>query len=177
MAHLVNKHELIKAINNLPDLEPEHKECINSRWVHYVKRWDDRAAENKWKYYTLRTIVVVGAVALPALIGSAAAPTITNMNEKGTLQWFAFGLSLVVGIAAGLEELFRFGEIWRDKRAASEILQCEGWRYVQLIGKYKDKTHKIAYYDFAATVENIIEHEIKDYILVTRPKEEEKKDG
>ena len=175
MAHLINVVELSAVVDNL-ELDEKLKDRIKNRWLKYLERWDDRAAKNKWKHYTMRAIVVVGGVLLPALVGTVAIPSLSNLNEIGenAVQRVAFCLSLIVGVAAALEGVFRFGEIWRDKRAAGEVLHCEGWRYIQLVGKYKGMTHKDAFPDFASTVEDIIEHEIKDYLLVTRPKEEEK---
>lgn len=174
MAHLVNKTELETVIHDLNGLNDFQKQHIKDRWLEKVVRWDNRAAVTKKAHYVLRSIVVIGGVALPALIGSTAMPTLVKINdaEANIIQWVAFGLSLLVGIAAALEGLFRFGEIWRDKRAAEEMLSCEGWRYFQLIGKYKGKSHNDAYAEFASTVEDKIESEIKGYLLVTRTKGE-----
>ena len=47
------------------------------------------------------------------------------------------------------------------KRKAAELLKIEGWRYFQLAGPYRKTTHKVAYPDFAATVEVMIEREIR----------------
>jgi hypothetical protein len=173
MAHLVNKKHLETVINNLEGLSDFQKQHIKERWLAMVVRWDNRAAECKWKYFLLRSIVVIGGVALPALIGSTAMPTLINIkgSQVNTIQWVAFGLSLLVGVAAALEGLFRHGEIWRDKRAAEEMLSSEGWRYFERIGsKYKGMTHSKTYAEFALTIEDMIVHEIKGYLLVTHEK-------
>jgi len=174
MSRLVDRTKLEALIDKLDDLKPSYKEYMKDRWLAVLERWDLRAARTKWKHYLLRGIIVTGGVVLPALIGTAAVPSLLDEN-KNAIQWIAFGLSVLVGIAASLEGLFRWGEIWRDKRAAEELLNCEGHRYMQLIGKYKGRTHNNSYHDFASTVEDIIEHEIKDYLLVTRTKDEEPK--
>lgn len=172
MAQLVKENELKSIIDDLEDLTDKQKEFIKERWLNYVLWWDGRSRANKWKYYTFRTIVVIGGVAIPALIGTAATRNLSNLTTEqvGAIQWVAFGLSLIVGISAALEELFRFGEIWRDKRAAAELLKVEGWCYFQLIGKYKDQKHTEAYPDFASTVENMIGSEIKGYVSIIAPK-------
>jgi hypothetical protein len=175
MAQLLDIPALEKAIGNLEDLSETQKQRITDRWLTYVIWWDSRASKHKRWHYRLRTIVVIGGVVIPALIGTAAMPNLSGLRTEhvNIIQWGAFALSLLVGICTALEELFHHGDIWRDKRAAGEILKCEGWRYFQLIGKYKDKTHQQAYADFAATVEDIIEHEIKDYFLINRPQKEQ----
>jgi hypothetical protein len=176
MAQLVDEQALRAVIDKLEGLSEEQKQRIKDRWLNYVLWWDSRARISKLWHYLLRGIVVVGGVAMPALIGSAATPTLLGLasDKINVIQWWAFGVSVVVGVAATLEELFRFGEIWRDKRGAAEALKGEGWRYFQLVGKYKDKSHEDAYADFASAVEDMIEHEIKDYLLVTRSNEEQK---
>ena len=70
------------------------------------------------------------------------------------VQWAAFTVSLIVGIAAGMEELFRFGEILRDKRAAAENfdrLQAAGGRRVDalLASGFKLIVHPALAYLFA----------------------------
>ena len=172
MAQLVNEDALRVVIDHL-DLPDSQKQHIKDRWLNYVLWWDGRASENKRKHFWLRTIVVIGGVLIPALIATAATPNLSGLRTEqiSFLQWTAFVISLLVGIAAALEELYRYGEIWREKRAAAEVLKCEGWRYFQLVGKYKAKDHNITYQEFASAVEDMIEREIKDYFLINREKE------
>ena len=174
MAQLLNIPALERVISNLIGLSETEKQFITDRWLNYVIWWDSRASKHKRLHFRLRIIVVIGGVVIPALIGTAATPNLSGLRTEqvNIIQWVAFALSLLVGVCAALEELFHHGEIWRDKRSAGEILKCEGWRYFQLVGKYKGKTHPEAYTDFASTVEDMIEHEIKDYFLITRPEKE-----
>jgi uncharacterized protein DUF4231 len=90
---------------------------------------------------------------------------------KGLIQLAAIVTGLFIAIAAGIEEIFHYGDIWREKRNAAELLKIEGWRYLQLARPYRQATHKAAYSDFAANVELLIEREIKDYMVVTQPAE------
>jgi hypothetical protein len=174
MATLVDRITIEAGIDRLK-LEESQKQFVKDRWLTYVVYWDKRARANKTKYYILKTVVIVGSVITPALIGTVALPNLLQVNHSGTnpIQWIAFGLSLLVGLAAALEEFYRHGDLWREKRAAGEILKCEGWRFFQLAGKYKGKSHSGAFSDFASNVEDMIEHEIKDYFLVNRKKDEE----
>lgn len=178
MAQLVDEQALRAVIDKLEGLSDEQKQRIRDRWLNYVVWWDSRARTSKRWHYGLRMIVVVGGVVIPALIGGAAMPTLLGLqgSKVNVIQGVAFVVSVIVGVAATFEELFRFGEIWRDKRGAAEALKGEGWRYFQLVGKYNNKSHDDAYADFASAVEDMIEHEIKDYLLVTRSKEEQKDD-
>jgi hypothetical protein len=90
-------------------------------------------------------------------------------------------VSLLVAVCAGLEGVFGWGDIWREKRMAAELIKSEGFNFLQLAGGYAQfKTHQEAYKLFAQSVEELIRHEIKDYIVAVSPKPEtksEKKPG
>lgn len=176
MAQLINENALRAVIDRL-ELSDQQKQHIKDRWLNYVIWWDSRALINKRKHFILRTIVVMGAVLIPAIIGTSATQSLSGLEPKpiNALQWTAFIISLLVGIAAAMEELYHYGEIWREKRAAAEILKCEGWRYFQLVRKYNEQNHLTAYQKFASAVEDMIEHEIKDYFLIQKEKEVPKK--
>lgn len=160
---LVDEGALRNVINQL-DLDDAQKDRLNKRWLHYVLWWDERARKNKWKYHTLRTVMIVGGATVPALIGA----NVASPERAQGLHALAAAISLLVAISAGLEGLFGFGEIWREKRAAAEILKVQGWRFFQLIKPFAAKTHKEAYPDFADAVETMIEHEVKDYLVATQ---------
>src|SRR5262249_21578898 len=155
---LVDLKKLQELIERL-DLDDEKKEHIKARWLKYVEWWDSRASKAKWKYLALRSAVVIGGALIPGLIG---------LREVGVPQlddwWFAVAsivVSLVIAICAGLESLFGFGDIWREKRTAAEIIKIEGFSFLQLCGRYKGYTHAQAYPEFAGNVEELIKKEIK----------------
>jgi hypothetical protein len=143
-------------------------ECINARWLNYVEWWDSRASNAKWKYYALRSAVVIAGALIPALVG------LRELKVWGEHGWvFAIAsivASLVVAICAGVEGLFNFGDIWREKRAAAELIKSEGFSFLQLTGEYKAyKTHQDGLKQFVANVEQLIRSEIKDYIVAVAP--------
>jgi hypothetical protein len=144
-------------------------EYINARWLKYVEWWDWRSRQAKRKYQALRSAVVVGSALIPALVG------LRELNKSGGYGWmFAVAsivTSLVVAICAGLESVFGFGDIWREKRMSAELIKSEGFSFLQLTGGYAQfKTHQDAYKLFAQNVEDLIRHEIKDYIVAATPK-------
>ena len=144
-------------------------EYIDARWLKYVEWWDSRASNAKWKYQALRSAVVIAGALIPALVG------LRELKVVGEYSWiFAVAsivASLVVAICAGMESLFGFGDIWREKRAAAELIKSEGFSFFQLSGEYAlFKTHKEAYQSFAKNVEDLVRNEIKDYILAVSPK-------
>jgi hypothetical protein len=83
----------------------------------------------------------------------------------------------VVAICAGVESLFSFGDIWREKRAAAELIKSEGFSFLQLTGDYKEfETTADAFQRFAANVEGLIRGEIKEYIVAVSAKPESSKE-
>lgn len=167
---LVDIEALKAEINKLQDLDDEQKHSLENRWLHMVRYWDQRSRKSRRKYFAYRTIVLIGGVLIPALVSLQTSNLVAD-KYKGLIQFAAIVTGLLIAIAVGVEEIFHYGEVWREKRKAAELLKIEGWRYFQLAGPYRKATHKVAYPDFAANVEVMIEREIKHYMVVTQPVE------
>jgi hypothetical protein len=167
---LVDLPELRKLMDEVNLEDPRKKEYIHARWLKYVEWWDSRASKAKSKYHATRAAVVVAGALTPALVGLRE--VVGVQHEYG--PWLAVAsiiASLVVAIGAGLDSLFNYGDIWREKRAAAELLKSEGFSFLHLIGEYKqDKTHDVASERFATNVELLIRSEIKDYIVAVGDK-------
>ncbi len=166
---LVNLEKLRSLIAGLDLGDTRWNEYIEARWLNYVEWWDSRASNAKRKYHALRSAVVIAGALIPALVG------LRELQVWSKHAWvFAVAsilASLVVAICAGVESLFSFGDIWREKRAAAELIKSEGFSFLQLTGDYKNYTvHKDALKRFAANVEQLIRNEIKDYIVAVAPK-------
>ncbi len=169
--NLVDLKELRRLIDALELKDTKRNEYLNARWLKYVEWWDSRASKAKWKYLGLRSAVVIGGALIPALVG------LREMKALESYAWqFAVAsifVSLVIAVCAGLDSLFGYGDIWREKRTAAEVIKSEGFSFLQLSGKYKDyKAHVDAYQVFAASVEDLILKEIKDYIVAVSVKPE-----
>ena len=168
---LVNLEQFKLLMSGVELDDSKLNEYINARWLKYVEWWDSRAAKAKWKYLALRSTVVVGSALIPALVG------LRELKRFEEADWMfsvaSIFVSLAVAICAGLESLFGWGDIWREKRMAAEIIKSEGFSFLQLTGGYAQfKTHQEAYKLFAQNVEELIRHEIKDYIVAVSPKPE-----
>jgi hypothetical protein len=166
---LVDLEELRNLMKGVELADPKLNEYIDARWLKYVEWWDSRASNAKWKYFTLRSAVVIGGALIPALVG------LRELQRFGEIAWMfsvaSIVVSLVVAVCAGLESLFGWGDIWREKRVAAELIKSEGFSFLQLTGGYAQfKTHQEAYKLFAQNVEELIRHEIKDYIVAVNPK-------
>ncbi len=85
--------------------------------MNYVLWWDSRATDARRRYLALRGAVVISGALIPGLVG------LRELNVWGSQAWIfsiaSIVASLVVAICAGLESLFGFGDIWREKRRPS----------------------------------------------------------
>jgi len=167
---LVDIEALRARISELRDLDDSQKRSLENRWLHMVRWWDQRSRKSRRKYFVWRTIVLAGGVLIPALVSLQTSTLVTDDGRKW-IQLGAIAVGLLIAIAVGIEEIFHYGDIWREKRNAAEHLKIEGWRYLQLVGPYRKANHQAAYPEFAANVELMIESEIKDYMAVTQPVE------
>lgn len=165
---LVDLAELKRLMDGVELVDDKSNEYINARWLKYVEWWDWRSTTAKRRYLALRSAVVIGGALIPAFVG------LREAKYFGSYDW-VFSIasiiaSLVVAVCAGLESLFGFGDIWREKRNAAEILKSEGFAFLQLGGGYEHfQSHKEAHKTFVKNVEDIIRGEIKDYILAVAP--------
>jgi hypothetical protein len=142
------------------DLEPMQKSFLKARWLDQLIWFERKSTLNQKRYYVLRLATIVGGVIVPAVVslgvhGEAIA------KDAG---WAAFGLSLVVAIAAAVEGFFRYGERWRTFRRTAEGLKAQAWQYFQLAGPYRDSTHRAAFPAFAAQVELLVQQDLEAFI-------------
>ena len=164
-----NVEELQKLIAGIDLGDAKMNEYVNARWLRYVQWWDMRAYSSKLCYEWLRILTVVGGAMIPALVGLRELQLLQGVD--GLFAIASIVVSLVVAISTGLEGVFRCGEIWREKRMATELLVSEGFSFLQLTGPYAQLTHQNGFKLFAQNVEDLIRHEIKDYVVATNPQQ------
>lgn len=140
---------------------------VDARWLNYIEWWDSRASNAKRKYQMLRGAVVIAGALIPALVGLRA---LGPDRHRWMFDVASIVASLIVAICAGLESLFSYGDIWREKRAAAELIKSEGFSFLQLAGKYETyASHKEALKKFADNIEQLIRNEIRDYVVAVAP--------
>jgi uncharacterized protein DUF4231 len=73
------------------------------------------------------------------VVGGAAIPVLLALAEVNQLADSALGFTIAsiitsgfVAICAGIETLFSFGAIWREKRDVCELIKSEGFNFFQL---------------------------------------------
>jgi hypothetical protein len=168
MSHtpLVNHAELQALIEKLPHLDESHKHYLKTRWMHQLRWWDDRSREARTKYFRYRAAIIVCGVAIPVISGL---PDAWNLGN-GPKVFVALLGAIVAGCSAW-EGVANYGEVWREKRRAAELIKVEGWKFFQLAAdEYQGKSLATAYPHFASKVEQLIAKEIGEYLEAVEPK-------
>ena len=166
--NLVEPDKLRGLIAELELGDKQRNQYLEARWLKYIEWWDRRANEAKLKYRLLRSVVVIGSAVIPALVGLREIAALKDHNDAFSV--WSIIVSLLIAACASLESVFGYGEIWREKRNAAELIKSEGFCFLQLTGIYKAfRSHAEAYQTFAGNVEDLIVREIKDYIVAVNP--------
>lgn len=144
------------------DLDPERKRFLKSRWLDQLAWVEGKAVQAQRRYYALRLTTVVGAVLVPALVSVSSG----HGELDGAARIATWVVSLVVAISAAVEQLFHFGERWRNYRQTAERLKGEGWLFIQLGGPYSANgaNHDSAYLAFASRVEELLRADVDVYL-------------
>ncbi|CAN5696549.1 hypothetical protein BH23CYA1_BH23CYA1_19080 [soil metagenome] len=170
-------------------LSDEKKSYLENRWLDQYAWFERRAKTMQMWYRRLRLIVVIGGVLIPSLIGIKFSPDIGALFglrdqpveqepawvsvASGLTDGVIFIISLIVAIAAALEEFFNFGEKHRNYRKTAEAMKGEYWQFLLLSGhysKYQDdamdyaQSIKAAYGTFVQRIEQIIEDDVRSFI-------------
>jgi hypothetical protein len=157
----IDTKELEDSIGKLC-LEETQIALLKRRWLRQVRHWDQYAHRTHRKYVWLRGIMVLVGVLIPVLASLQTGGPIDLIVRPAIIL-----LSLVVALCAAWEGLQNYGDTWRLKRRAADLLLAEGWRFFQKSGEYSTG-HKTSYPLFVARTEEIIERAIDDYMALTR---------
>lgn len=150
-------NSLIERIE-LSDLQ---RQFMKSRWLSQMLWLENRAQQNRNRYYFLRLVTIIGGVIVPALVSL----NINANDVQAVIGWIAFGLSQAVAISAAVEEFFHYGERYRHYRNTAELMKIEGWQFFQLSGPYRNsQNHTEVYTDFAQRVESIMQRDVEGYL-------------
>jgi hypothetical protein len=158
---LVSREHLEKLVDRIEGVEP-FRDYLKERWIGMILWWHGRAVDARAKYIRLRLVTVIGGVSIPVL---------TTLSMREELDVYVTVLIALVGAAvagtAAWEGVANYGDTWREKRRAAELLKVEGWQFLQLTGPYQhDKNHHDAFPRFATAVEAMIAKEVGEYLAV-----------
>jgi hypothetical protein len=140
-------------IHGLDDLDDMQRRFLDTRWLDLVLWHEARAERASKMYYRLR---------ITTLVGGATATAFASLKLSGTpgvwISALIFALTLATTIAAGLEELLKFGDQRTRFREIAERLKREGWLFFQLAGPYAGRPeigHRDGFRRFTEQIEEI----------------------
>lgn len=145
------EREITSVINNLRIRDRNNKKNLIKRFVSEVNLYSCRVKRTGFFYYTFNSIITVGSIILPALL------SIQNNDtyDQNDIYWMAWILSIIITISNGFLQLYSININYILYCHMKEKLITEGWRYINLCGKYKNKTHESSYHDFCQRIEEL----------------------
>jgi hypothetical protein len=151
-----NDDEFIKILRSLSELSDQQIRIIEVRYINVLTEYRQRVKLYDFIYHFSRVFISLGGVAVPALL-SIQAP---GQSSSVALYWFTWVISLAVTITHNISNIFRFDKKYQGIHTTIEKLHSEGWRYLQLSGRYSNheniiSTHANQYLHFVNTVEKI----------------------
>jgi hypothetical protein len=107
--------------------DPE--EASGALWQEVRQRfaWYDRAANrNRWAYYAVKLVFLIGGAAVTVLAAISAPAMITAI------------LAGAIVVIEGIQQLFRFHANWISYRATAETIRVHAFAYVAEVEPYDD---------------------------------------
>ena len=124
---------LFEVFENL-QLEQHKKTVLQNRYLRVLEDFHSRAKTLSWSYYSVRTIVTVGSILVPAFLSIQ-----TNPASNNIIYWTTWIISLAVTICNGFMTLYKLDKKYFFINTTLEMLHSEGWQYIGLTGRYVPK--------------------------------------
>lgn len=100
-------------------MSADRQKYYMDQWKQQQEYHSKKAKDFKQRHQLLQTIIVVGALVVPIAL-----------NMDGISPFIPTAISLVVALATGLENVYRYGEQWVTFRRTSEMLKREQRMYI-----------------------------------------------
>jgi hypothetical protein len=110
----------------LDQLTPGQQRYVLLRWASSIELMDSRHRRDVSRFYVLRTLSILGGVAVTALSGIGLSGT----NSSAGIRWTIFALGFLVAGSAGMEQLGHYGQHRVLSRQAREQLLSVGFGYL-----------------------------------------------
>ncbi|MGH3226623.1 MAG: SLATT domain-containing protein [Streptosporangiaceae bacterium] len=134
---------------------------VRLRWVNSIEKMEKRHGKDVLRFFLLRSLSVLGGVAITALSGIG----LSGSSSSGAIRWTIFALGFLVAGSAGMEQLGQYGRHRVLSREAREDLLTAGFGY--LLPK-PDPNDGAAFEAFRGSVERILK-EYNDKYTRTLP--------
>ena len=137
---------------------------LRDRWLEQLRWFERKASSNQRRFRLYRSVAITGGVLLPVLVNLAT----TRSDE--VFDTVAIVVSILVGLAAGLESFLRPDERWIRYRQTAEQMRAEWWLFVNLAGpdygRY-DST-RAAFTHFVERTEIMIGEDVAGFVAIVQ---------
>ena len=122
---------VLKRMNEVqPDAADRHKAWVAAEFRYPLRSLLIKAGHNSTFFVLLSMVVVAGGFATSGIAVAGGA-------EKGSsLAWVVFAIGLIVALAGGVAQIFRFGTRSNARRTLALNLREEGWNFAYKDGDY-----------------------------------------
>lgn len=131
---------------------------VRDCWLASIEVANSRKRLNRRMHLACRYVAYTGALVLPILAG------ISTIDPKSSVRVWTFAVSLVVALATGASQVFKFGQQWRIHEEFAAAMEAEGWSYFQQQGSY-DGSPSDAYALFFERIEVLRRRRGDQFIL------------
>lgn len=156
-------------------LDELRKLIFQLRFIHVLKTLETRCIRLDWFFHTLRILVTVGSLIVPALLSiqysnTSASTSIKDPNSFAyEIYWATWVISLLVTTSNGIVSVFKIDKKYYFIHTTMEQLRSEGWQYLELSGRYSGfhtpgihPNHENQFVYFCHAVEKIKMHQIEE---------------
>jgi hypothetical protein len=164
----------VEAINQTT-LDELRKLLFHQRFIQVLGTFESRCWRIDWFFHTLRILVSVGSLIVPALLSiqysdTSATSSIHDSNSFAyEIYWATWVISLLVTTSNGILSVFKIDKKYYYLHTCMEQLRSEGWQYLELSGRYSGyhtpgtvPTHENQFIFFCHAVEKIKMHQVQE---------------
>ena len=114
--------------------DKRHEAWVAAEFQYPLRSLLIKAALNSSLFLAISMVVVAGGFATSGITVAA------NASQGSLAAWIVFSLGLLVALAGGLAQIFRFGVRSNARRSLAVLLKEEGWNFVYAEGEYADSS-------------------------------------
>ena len=156
-------------------LDELKKLIFEQRFIQVLQSFESRCIRLDWFFHTLRILVTVGSLIVPALLSIQYSDTSASTSIKDPdsfayeIYWATWVISLLVTTSNGIVSVFKIDKKYYFVHTTMEQLRSEGWQYLELSGRYSGfhtpgvtPTHENQFVYFCHAVEKIKMHQVEE---------------
>lgn len=145
------------------------------RFIEVLHSFEKRAFRLAWFFHTLRVLISVGSLIVPALLSiqysdrTASTSLQDPQSFAYEIYWATWVISLLVTTSNGIVSVFKIDKKYYFIHTTMEQLRSEGWQYLELSGRYSGfhtpgvtPTHENQFVYFCHAVEKIKMHQVEE---------------